>query len=99
MDVVSTPEVRIAKEIFDRVVLCVHRYSGYIVAVLARKEGLLAKEVAVMMVRHLWSLFGVCRTICSDRGPQLTGGWFKDVCFLMGIRHAKSVAYLSRSYG
>ena len=28
-----------------------------------------------------------------------TGGWFKAMCSLMGIRHAKSVAYLSRSNG
>ena len=37
--------------------------------------------------------------ICSDRGPQFTGGWFKAMCFLTGIRHAKSVAYVCRSNG
>ena len=99
LDVFSMPEVHIGKEVFDCVVLCVDRHSGYIVAVPARKKGLLAKEVAVMMVRHWLTVFGIPLSICSDRGPQFMGGWFKTMCSLMGIRHAKSVAYLSRSNG
>ena len=90
MDVFSMPEVHIGKETFDCVVLCVDRHSGYIVAVPARKKGLLAKEVAVMMIGHRLTVFDIPRTICSDRGPRFTGGWFKAMCFLMGIRHAIS---------
>ena len=45
------PEVHIGKETFDCVVLCVDSHSGYVVAVPARKKGLLAKEVVVMMIR------------------------------------------------
>ena len=99
MDVFSMPEIHIGRETFDSVVLCVDRPSDYVVAVPARKRGLLAKEVAVMMIRHWLTVFDIPRTICSDRGPQFTGGWFKAMCSLMGIRHAKSVAYLSRSNG
>ena len=99
MDVFSMPEVHIGKEVLDCVVLCVDRHSGYVMAVPARKKGLLSKDVAVMMIRHWLTIFGVHHTICSDRGPQFTGGWFKAMCSLMGIRHAKSVAYLSRSNG
>ena len=99
MDVFSMPEVHIGKETFHCVVLCVDRHSGYVVAVPARKKGLLAKEVAVMMIRHWLTVFGIPRTICSDPGPDFTGAWFKAMCSLMGICHAKSVAYLSRSNG
>ena len=99
IDVFSMPEVHIGKEISDCVVLCVYRHSGYGLAVYARKRRLIAKEVAVMMIRHWLTVFGIPRTICSDCGPQFTGGWFKAMCSLMGIRHAKSVAYLSRSNG
>ena len=99
MDVFSMPKVHIGKETFDCVVLCVDRHSGYVVAVLARKKGLLAKEVAVMMIRHWLTVFDIPRTICSDRGRQSTGGWFKAMCSCMGIHHAKSVAYLSLSNG
>ena len=52
-----------------------------------------------MMIRHWLTVFDIPRTICSDRGPQFTGGWLEAMCSLMGIRHAKSVAYLSRSNG
>ena len=99
MDVFCRLEVHIGKEVFDCVVLCVDRHSGYIVAVAARKKGLLAKEVAVMMIRHWLTVFGVPGTFCSDHGAQFTGGWFKAVCYLMGIRHGKSVAYLSQIIG
>ena len=52
-----------------------------------------------MMIRHWLTVFGIPRTICSDRGPKFTGRWFKAMCSLMGIRHPKSVAHLSRSNG
>ena len=97
MDVFSMPEVHIRKQVFDSVVLCVDQHSGYIVAVPAGKKGLLAKEVAVMMIDHWLTVFGVPRTICSDRGPHFTGGSFKAMGSPMRIRHAKSVTYLSRS--
>ena len=99
MDVFSMPKVHIGKKTFDCVVLCVDRHSGYVVAVRARKKGLLAKKVAVMMIRHWLTVFGIPRTICSDRGPQFTGGWFKAMCSLVGIHHAKSFVYLSWSNG
>ena len=99
MDLFSMPEVHIDKETFDCVVLCVDRHSGYVVAVPAHKKGLLAKEVAILMIRHWLTVFGIPRIICSDRGPQFTGGLFKAMCSLVGIHHAKSVDYLSRSNG
>ena len=71
MDVFSVPEVHIGKETFDCVVLCVNGDRGYVVAVLARKRGLLAKEVAAMMICHWLTFVDIPRTICSDRGPSL----------------------------
>ena len=99
MDVFSMPEVQIGNQIFNSVVLCVARHSGYVVAVLARKNELVAKQVTVMMICHWITVFSVPRTVCSDRRPQFTGGWFEATCFLLGIRHATSIAYLSRSNG
>ena len=83
MYVFSMPKVHCGKEVLDCVVLCMDQHSGYIVAVRARKKGLLAKEVAAMMIRHWLTVFSVPRTICSDRGPHFSGGWFKAMCFLM----------------
>ena len=51
-DVFSMPKLHIGKEGFNRVALCVDKHSGYIVAVPARNNALLAKEVVVGMVRN-----------------------------------------------
>ena len=51
------------------------------------------------MVRHRLIIFDVPTIICSDRGSHFVGSWFKSMCKHMGIRHAKTVAYHSRSNG
>ena len=61
--------------------------------------GLQAKTVAQAMLRHWLTILDVPAVICSDRGSQLVGSWFKSMCKHMGIRHAKTVAYHSQSNG
>ena len=86
------------------------RHSGYVVAVPGKKSkkknkkdkhgvGLQAKTVAQAMIRHWLTIFDAPAIICSDRGSQFVGSWFKSMCKHMGIRHAKTVAYHSRSNG
>ena len=110
MDVFAMPEVTVKGETYDCVILAVNRHSGYIVAVPGRKSkkkdkkdkhgvGLQAKTVANAMIRHWLTIFDVPAVICSDRGSQFVGTWFKTMCKHMGIRHAKTVAYHSRSNG
>ena len=110
MDVFAMPEVTVEGETYDCVILAVDRHSGYIVAVPGKKSkkkdkkdkhgvGLQAKTVANAMIRHLLTIFEVPAVICSDRGSQFVGTWFKTMCKHMGIRHTKTVAYHSRSNG
>ena len=110
MDVFAMPEVTVEGETYDCVILAVDRHSGYIVAVPGKKSkkkdkkdkhgvGLQAKTVANAMIRHWLTIFDVPAVICSDRGSQFVGTWFKTLCKHMGIRHAKTVAYHSRSNG
>ena len=110
MDVFAMPEVNVEGETYDCVILAVDRHSGYIVAVPGKKSkkkdkkdkhgvGLQAKTVANAMIRHWLTIFDVPAVICSDRGSQFVGTWFKMMCKHMGIRHAKTVAYHSRSNG
>ena len=110
MDVFAMPEVTVEGETYDCVILAVDRHSGYIVAVPGKKSkkkdekdkhgvGLQAKTVANAMIRHWLTIFDVRAVICSDRGSQFVGTWFKTMCKHMGIRHAKTVAYHSRSNG
>ena len=110
MDVFAMPEVTVEGETYDCVILAVDRHSGYIVAVPGKKSkkkdkkdkhgvGLQAKTVANAMIRHWLTIFDVPAVICSDRGSQFVGTWFKTMCKHMGIRHAKTVAYHSRWNG
>ena len=110
MDVFAMPEVTVEGETYNCVILAVDRHSGYIVAVPGKKSkkkdkkdkhgvGLQAKTVANAMIRHWLTTFDVPAVICSDRGSQFVGTWFKTMCKHMGIRHAKTVAYHSRSNG
>ena len=110
MDVFAMPEVTVDGETYDCVILAVDRHSGYIVAVPGKKSkkkdkkdkhgvGLQAKTVANAMIRHWLTIFDVPAVICSDWGSQFVETWFKAMCKHMGIRHAKTVAYHSRSNG
>ena len=110
MDVFAMPEITVDGETYDCVILAVDRYSWYIVAVPGKNSkkkdkkdkqgvGLQAKTVANAMIRHWLTIFDVPAVICSDRGSQFVGMWFKTMCKHMGIRHAKTVAYHSRSNG
>ena len=109
-DVFAMPEVTADGETYDCVILAVDRHSRYTVAVPGQKSkkknkkdkhgvGLQAKTVANAMIRHWLTIFDVPAVICSDRGSQFVGTWFKTMCKHMGIRHAKTVAYHSRSNG
>ena len=88
MDVLAMPEVTVKGETYDCVILAVDRHSGYIVAVPGKKSkkkdrkdkhgvGLQAKTVANAMIRHWLTTFDVPAAICSDRGSQFVGMWFK----------------------
>ena len=110
MDEFAMPEVTVEGETYDCVILAVDRHSWYIVAVPGKKSkkkdkkdkhgvGLQAKTVTNAMIRHWLTIFDVPAVICSDRGSQFVGTWFKMMCKHMGIQHAKTVAYHSRSNG
>ena len=110
MDVFAMPDVTVEGETYDCVILAVDRHSGYIVAAPGKKSkkkdkkdkhgvGLQARTVANAMIRHWLTIFDVPAVICSDRGSQFVGTWFKTMCKHIGIWHAKTVAYVSRSNG
>ena len=110
MDVFAMPEVTVEGETYDCVILAVDRHSGNISAIPGKKSkkkdkkdkhgvGLQAKTVVNAMIRHWLTIFDVPAVICSDRGSQFVGTWFRTMCKQMGTRHTKTVAYHSRSNG
>ena len=110
MDVFAIPEVTVDGEKYDCIIPAVDRHSGFIAAVPGKKSkkkdkkdkhgvGLEAKTVVHAMIGHWLNIFDVPAVICSDRGSQFVGFWFKSMCKHMGIRNANTVAYHSRSNG
>ena len=110
MDVFAMREVTVESEVFGCDILAVDRHSGYMVAVPGKKPkkkdktdkhgmGLQATTVAQAMIPHQSKVFHVPAVICSNRGTQFVGSWFRTMCKYMGVRHAKTVAYHSRSNG
>ena len=108
MDLFAMQEVTVESEVFDCVILAVDRHSGYIVVVPGKKSknkdkrdkhgmGLQASTMAQAMIRHWLSVFNVPAVIRSERGTQFVAAWFCTMCKYMGVRHAKTVAYDSRS--
>ena len=110
MDVFAMPEVTVEGEVFDCAILALDCHSGYIVAVPGTKSkkkdrrekhgvGLQAKTVAQARIGHWLTVFHVQALICSNTGTCFVGAWFRTMCKYMGVRHAKMVAYHSRSSG
>ena len=110
MDVFAMPQVTVGGDKYDCIVSAVDRYNGYIVAVPGKKSkkkdrkekhgvGLQAETVVQAMISHWPTIFKAPAVICSNQGSQFVGSWFKSMGKHMGIRHAKTVAYYSRSTG
>ena len=64
-------------EVYERLLLCVCRPSGYLIGIPIPKprhedkdEGLTRKRAAHLVLQRWADRFGAPREICSDRGPQ-----------------------------
>ena len=95
----AMPPVRHGKNVYDCVILCMDRHSGFLVAVPARDKALTAEVVAHQMISHWPTVFGTPKAIYSGNGRHFTGAWFRTMCRWMGVRHARTVAYHSQCNG
>ena len=95
---------------FHCVILAVDCHSGYIVAVPGKRSKekdkrdnhgleLQAKAVVQAMIRRWLTMFDVPAAICSDRGAQFVGPWFRTMFKYMVVVSAKTVAYHSSPNG
>ena len=99
IDKFAMPVVRDAKEVYDFGILWVDHHSGWRVAVPAWEKGLTADAAARQMRSHWITVFGTPKAIHSENESHFTGEWFHTMCRLPGVRHARTVAYHSRSNG
>ena len=91
LDVCHYPSTSHDGEVYDQMLLCVCRLSGYLIAIPIPKprhedkdEGLTGKRAAHLVNERWVDRFGAPREICSDRGPQLVRQYFETLCFKIG---------------
>ena len=58
-----------------------------------------SKEIAKIYQNEIWKLHGVLRAILSDRGPQFTSRFMKDLMKVLGTRRMLSTAYHPQTDG
>ncbi len=93
LDFFSFPRVQWQGEMFDFLLMCVDRLSGWVIARPTRNVGLTAQKAAHLIIDNGWETFGVPAIITSDQGPQLVGQFRHTVCARLGIRQGYSPAY------
>ena len=83
----------------DAIFTIVDRLTGWVMAYPILRQGFTAKRAA-LLVYHGWlDIFGVPDSIMTDLGTTFTGAWFQCFCGLLGIHHAKSIAYKHNTNG
>ena len=99
LDVASFPLVEWQGEVYDSVLLCVDRLSGWIIARPTTLAGITAEKAAHLILDYGWNEIGIPSVITSDLGSQFIGFWWKTICTRLGIRHAYSQAYRPQGNG
>ena len=69
----------------DSILVVTDRFSGYTLAIPHRKDDG-AHELAKLMVRHVYEVFGLPRVLLSDHDPKFASDLFKKVHERMGWR-------------
>ena len=99
LDVVHYPSTSHDGEVYDRMLLCVCRFSGYLIAIPIPKprhedkdEGLTGKKAAHLVMKRWVDRFGGPREKCSERGPQVVSQCFQTLCSKIAARSTMCLA-------
>ena len=99
LDVFHYPSTSHDGEVYDRMLLCVCRLFGYLIANPIPKprhedkDGGLTGKRATHLMRECWvDSFGAPREICSNRGPQFVSQYFPTLCSKIGARSTMCLA-------
>ena len=99
LDVFYYPSTSRDGEVYDRMLLCICRLSGYLIAIPIPKprhedkgEALTGKRAAHLVMERWVDRFGAPREICSDRGPQFVSQYFQTLCSKIGARSTMCLA-------
>ena len=93
-------EERVEGQLYDSLIICVDRHTGWIIAIPTQKVDLTAEKMAKLLLNKWLDMGGgIPSIITSDRGSPFIGRWFKAMCARLGIRQAFSQAYRSNANG
>ena len=99
LDVFPHPSTSHYREVYDRMLVCVCRLSGYLNAIPIPKprhededEGLTGKRAAHVVMEHWVDRFRAPPEMCSDRGPQFVSQYFQTLCSKIGARSTMCLA-------
>ncbi len=84
---------------FEPLLLCEDRLSGWVIARPSRKRGLTAQNASHLIMDNGWETFGLPAIITSDQGPYFVGQWWRKMCARLGIRRRFSQAYRPQAKG
>jgi hypothetical protein len=82
----------------DAVLVVVDRFSK-MVKFIPTTNTVTAEVSARLCMDNVFKVFGMPKTIVSDRDPRFTGKFFVDLCKLMGIKQTFSSAYHPQTDG
>ena len=106
LDVFHYPSTSHNGEEYDRMLLCVCRLSGYLIAIPIPKprhedkdEGLTGTRAAHLVMERWVDTFEAPRDICSDRWPQLVSQYFHMLCAKIGARSSMRLAGRQQGIG
>ena len=99
LDVFHYPSTSNDGEVYDRMLLCVCRLSGYLIAIPLPKprhedkdEGLTGRGAAHLVMERWVDRFRAPRAICSNRGPQFVSQYFQTLCSKIAARSTMCLA-------
>ena len=95
----ANPPTAYRGQIYDSLVVCVDRLSGWIQAKPTQGRGLTAERTALLLLDGGWEIYGIPSHITCDQGPQFAGQWFRTLCAKLGIRVAYSQTYRPQANG
>ena len=99
LDMFHHPSTSHDGEVYDQMLLCVFRLSGYLIAIPIPKprhedkdEGLTGKRTTHLVMERWVDRFGAPREICSDRGPQFVSQFLQTLCSKIAARSTMCLA-------
>ena len=91
LDVFHYPSTSHDGQVYNRMLLCVCRLSGYLIAIpiprprhADKAEGLTGKRTAHLVIKRWMDKSEAPPEICSERGPHLVSQYFQTLCSKIG---------------